>query len=249
MPLSMGLALVRRTLRPRLRSCGAGSFAIDRCWHPDSGICGRYSGARRVPWSERYCIFIQYLSAASTGQCRQGEHDWVVTKKKRPPGRFLFPLGGPFIAHTKGDLAPRFSIDQKDGIVLPNDDLIERLRCSRFFFGCEFEQKLCRTHSAFSEPNLIPKCHGALRSCIERAFLASPSLDALRARPHRFLPHRCDVKLDGCLIRRLIGKVKRPCDFSQGLVLLGSPTWARTRDLRINSPALYRLSYRGTAKK
>ena len=27
---------------------------------------------------------------------------------------------------------------------------------------------------------------------------------------------------------------------------LGSPTWARTRDLRINSPALYRLSYRGT---
>ena len=26
----------------------------------------------------------------------------------------------------------------------------------------------------------------------------------------------------------------------------GSPTWARTRDLRINSPALYQLSYRGT---
>ena len=32
-----------------------------------------------------------------------------------------------------------------------------------------------------------------------------------------------------------------------GLLLesLGSPTWARTRDLRINSPSLYRLSYRG----
>jgi hypothetical protein len=29
--------------------------------------------------------------------------------------------------------------------------------------------------------------------------------------------------------------------------LFGSPTWARTRDLRINSPALYRLSYRGTS--
>ena len=28
--------------------------------------------------------------------------------------------------------------------------------------------------------------------------------------------------------------------------ILGSSTWARTRDLRINSPALYRLSYRGT---
>ena len=27
----------------------------------------------------------------------------------------------------------------------------------------------------------------------------------------------------------------------------GSSTWARTRDLRINSPALYQLSYRGTS--
>jgi hypothetical protein len=26
----------------------------------------------------------------------------------------------------------------------------------------------------------------------------------------------------------------------------GSPTWTRTRDLRINSPSLYRLSYQGT---
>ncbi len=32
----------------------------------------------------------------------------------------------------------------------------------------------------------------------------------------------------------------------QGFVIFGSPTWARTRDLRINSPSLYRLSYRGT---
>ena len=29
--------------------------------------------------------------------------------------------------------------------------------------------------------------------------------------------------------------------------IFGSSTWARTRDLRINSPALYRLSYRGTS--
>ena len=28
-----------------------------------------------------------------------------------------------------------------------------------------------------------------------------------------------------------------------GLLEFGSPTWARTRDLRINSPSLYRLSY------
>lgn len=27
--------------------------------------------------------------------------------------------------------------------------------------------------------------------------------------------------------------------------VVGSSTWARTRDLRINSPSLYRLSYRG----
>jgi len=30
------------------------------------------------------------------------------------------------------------------------------------------------------------------------------------------------------------------------LEFIGSPSWARTNDLRINSPALYRLSYRGS---
>jgi hypothetical protein len=29
------------------------------------------------------------------------------------------------------------------------------------------------------------------------------------------------------------------------LEFFGSPTWTRTRDLRINSPSLYRLSYQG----
>ena len=37
---------------------------------------------------------------------------------------------------------------------------------------------------------------------------------------------------------------KNPALCSVGF-LIGSSTWARTRDLRINSPALYRLSYRG----
>ena len=32
------------------------------------------------------------------------------------------------------------------------------------------------------------------------------------------------------------------------LSCFGSPTWARTRDLRINSPSLYRLSYRGSRR-
>ena len=30
--------------------------------------------------------------------------------------------------------------------------------------------------------------------------------------------------------------------------IFGSPTWIRTRDLRINSPSLYRLSYQGIDK-
>ena len=45
---------------------------------------------------------------------------------------------------------------------------------------------------------------------------------------------------------------KKDLDFSKSFVsfvIFGSPTWARTRDLRINSPALYRLSYRGTSLK
>jgi hypothetical protein len=29
------------------------------------------------------------------------------------------------------------------------------------------------------------------------------------------------------------------------LLCSGSPTWTRTRDLRINSPSLYQLSYQG----
>ena len=48
------------------------------------------------------------------------------------------------------------------------------------------------------------------------------------------------------------GQEKSPGDFSQGLDsfgFFGSSTWARTRDLRINSPALYQLSYRGTSLK
>jgi len=42
-------------------------------------------------------------------------------------------------------------------------------------------------------------------------------------------------------------EVKEP-RIAARLMNLGSPTWARTRDLRINSPSLYRLSYRGTGK-
>ena len=37
--------------------------------------------------------------------------------------------------------------------------------------------------------------------------------------------------------------------FSRNPRYSGSSTWARTRDLRINSPSLYRLSYRGIEKK
>ena len=44
---------------------------------------------------------------------------------------------------------------------------------------------------------------------------------------------------------------KKPADFVELGIntdksgFYGSPTWIRTRDLRINSPSLYRLSYQG----
>ena len=42
--------------------------------------------------------------------------------------------------------------------------------------------------------------------------------------------------------------MKKPRLHTQGsMKYSGSSTWARTRDLRINSPALYQLSYRGTS--
>ena len=52
------------------------------------------------------------------------------------------------------------------------------------------------------------------------------------------------------MLRGLEQKTKKPAGANLlASVFLGSPTWARTRDLRINSPALYQLSYRGTAEK
>jgi hypothetical protein len=42
-------------------------------------------------------------------------------------------------------------------------------------------------------------------------------------------------------------KMKKPANIGlQAFLFCGSPTWTRTRDLRINSPSLYRLSYQGT---
>ena len=38
---------------------------------------------------------------------------------------------------------------------------------------------------------------------------------------------------------------QKACTYVQAFESSGSSTWARTRDLRINSPALYQLSYRG----
>ena len=49
--------------------------------------------------------------------------------------------------------------------------------------------------------------------------------------------------------RALRPQRKRTSPRGEVLSCLGSPTWARTRDLRINSPALYQLSYRGTSLK
>ena len=40
-------------------------------------------------------------------------------------------------------------------------------------------------------------------------------------------------------------KRKRKRFLASSFGIFGSPSWARTSDLRINSPSLYRLSYRG----
>ena len=47
--------------------------------------------------------------------------------------------------------------------------------------------------------------------------------------------------------RENIGQVetKKNHDCSWFFLYSGSPTWTRTRDLRINSPSLYQLSYQG----
>ena len=44
--------------------------------------------------------------------------------------------------------------------------------------------------------------------------------------------------------KKALDKIQVP-DFNG--IRFGSPTWTRTRDLRINSPSLYQLSYQGTA--
>jgi hypothetical protein len=64
--------------------------------------------------------------------------------------------------------------------------------------------------------------------------------------------HYFVIEADSCVENQVVnvknrGQIKSSLFFSKdGCFLnLGSPTWARTRDLRINSPALYRLSYWG----
>ena len=42
-----------------------------------------------------------------------------------------------------------------------------------------------------------------------------------------------------------VAELKQGFQSLETLAVSGSPTWARTRDTRINSPLLYRLSYRG----
>lgn len=40
-------------------------------------------------------------------------------------------------------------------------------------------------------------------------------------------------------------KKREQCMMHAPFEIFGSPSWVRTSDLRINSPSLYRLSYRG----
>ena len=75
-------------------------------------------------------------------------------------------------------------------------------------------------------------------------------VDAVLTRPVCCDPDTCMCPRrisDTCRTRQ-IQKAKKSAGANLlTLDLLGSPTWTRTRDLRINSPSLYRLSYQGTA--
>ena len=73
-------------------------------------------------------------------------------------------------------------------------------------------------------------------------------VDAVRTRPVCCDPDTCTCPRrisDTCRTRQIFKAKKSAGANLLTLDLLGSSTWARTRDLRINSPALYQLSYRG----
>ena len=97
--------------------------------------------------------------------------------------------------------------------------------------------------------NFSPRHFDRILTCILK-------LGALGARGDGQKPtlmmHYCTIEDDSCVENQVVnvknrGQIKSSLFFSKdGCFLnLGSPTWARTRDLRINSPALYRLSYWG----
>src|SRR5690606_17367307 len=75
-----------------------------------------------------------------------------------------------------------------------------------------------------------------LMSCNRMGFF--PNKNEGNARCYAVLQHTCSKVSSGN---------EKALTFSrEGFIFCGSPTWTRTRDLRINSPSLYRLSYQGT---
>ncbi len=101
----------------------------------------------------------------------------------------------------------------------------------------------------FLRGNFSPRHFDRILTCILK-------LGALGARGDgqkpTLLMHYCTIEDDSCVENQAAnaknrGQIKSSLFFSKDTCFLnlGSPTWARTRDLRINSPALYRLSYWG----
>lgn len=72
-----------------------------------------------------------------------------------------------------------------------------------------------------------------------------------RTGTEEFLWDRCGIQ--GCANSARTAPAARQAERDTRLYLsvftgiFGSPTWTRTRDLRINSPSLYQLSYQGIA--
>ena len=58
----------------------------------------------------------------------------------------------------------------------------------------------------------------------------------------------CAMKSSNHPGRYASGGKNKAC-IAQAIDRLGSPTWTRTRDTRINSPLLYQLSYRGIGER
>ena len=97
----------------------------------------------------------------------------------------------------------------------------------------------------------LPAPRHRRRGCKDRSHAAPHSLQRQAAQDMKTGHRKAGIGKQASkrAQKRAPEKPKGPLTCVSGPKIFGSPSWARTSDLRINSPSLYRLSYRGTAKK